>query len=326
MPLPSVPSLARHVFGALVRLGAAVSLLSLLSLLPWHPFPLLEHFRLHLLAGSAFVALIAALARRGGSFDVAAACALVNLVLVTPALSGTSRPGPSDGVKVRLLLSNVLTSNRDSAALARAIRELEPDVVALVEPDRRWFAALAPALAEYRARREVSTGGNFGIAVYSRGAMSVSVENLGSTLPTLVARVSLPPSSAGVGAVPFDFVLTHPIPPMTAATAASHRRQLEAVAARVNSLAGPVVVAGDFNATPWSRSFARFLSATGLHDSRDGFGVQATFPTFQAWPMRLPIDHVLVSPSIGVHTRRVERNVGSDHFPVFVELNLPRRR
>lgn len=326
MPLPSLPSLARHVVVALVRLGAAVSLLSLLSLLPWHPFPLLEHFRLHLLAGCAFVALVAALARRGRSFDVAAACALVNLILVTPALSGTAHPGPGDGVKVRLLLSNVLTSNRDSAALARAIRELDPDLIALVEPDRRWFAALAPALAEYEARREVSSSGNFGIALYARGVMNVSVENLGSTLPTLVARVSLPPSSEGVGPVPFDFVLTHPIPPMTAVNAASHRRQLEAVAARVASLPGPVIVAGDFNTTPWSRSFARFLSATGLLDSRDGFGVHATYPVFGAWPMRIPIDHVLVSPSIGVLTRRVERDVGSDHFPIFVELNLPRRR
>lgn len=315
-------SLARNVVIFLVRLGAAVSLLSLLALLPWHPFQLLEHFRLHLLAGCLFVASFAALFRLGRSFDTAAVCALVNLLLVAPALSGSSYRGPANGARVSLLLSNVLTSNRDTTALAAAIRELHPDIVALVEPDRRWFSSLAPALAGYRARREVSTGGNFGIALYSRSDMTVSVENLGSTLPTLVARVT-PASSSG--AAPFHFVLTHPIPPMTSATAASHRRQLEAVAERVAALSGPIIVAGDFNATPWSRPFSRFLAATGLYDSRTGFGVHATFPTFQSPLFRIPIDHVLLSPSIGVITRRVERFVGSDHLPVFLELNLPRR-
>jgi len=317
-------SLLRLVALALVRLGVLVGLLSVVSLLPWHPLPLLEHFRLQLLVGCTAVALGAALLRQGGWFDVAALCALLDLLLITPGLSGRAPAGPRDGVKVRLLLANVHTANRDHAAVARMIEELSPDIVALVEPDDTWFEALRPALASYPARREVTNTGNFGIALYARGEMKISVEHLGSSLPTLVAQVTL---AAPSQAAPLSIVLTHPIPPMSRETAASHARQLEAIAARLTSLPEPRILAGDLNATPWSRPFARLQRATGLHDSRAGFGLHASFPSEGGVMslLRIPIDHVLLSPSIGVLERRLERPIGSDHLPVLVDLLVPRR-
>lgn len=311
----------------LVRLGVLVGLLSLVSLLPWYPFPLLEHFRLQLLGGCAAVTLAAALLRQRGWVDVAALCMLLDLLLVTPGLTGTAAAGPGDGVRVRLLLANVHTSNRDYAAVARAIAELRPDVVALVEPNQRWFSELRPALLEYSARHEVDDPGNFGLALYVRGAMSSTVESLGSDLPTLVARITLASAPAAL----FDLVLTHPIPPLDRATARRHHRQLAAVARRIAELRGgagaaPLVLAGDLNTTPWSRSFASLVTDTGLVDTRAGFGVHASFPAAGgAALLRIPIDHVLVSPDIGVLERRVERELGSDHLPVLVDLQLPRR-
>jgi endonuclease/exonuclease/phosphatase (EEP) superfamily protein YafD len=327
-PSPVSPaSILRHlrlVAIALVRLGVLVGLLSVASLLPWHPLPLLEHFRLQLLAGCAVVALGAALLRQGGWIDVVALCALLDLLLVTPGLSGSAPAGPPDGVKVRLLLANVHTENRDHAAVARLIEELSPDIVALVEPDEAWFEALRPALASYPARREVPDAGNFGIALYARGEMKITIEHLGSSLPTLVAQVVL---TAPSQAAPLSIVLTHPIPPMSRDSAASQARQLDAIAARLATLPEPRILAGDFNTTPWSRSFARLLRATGLHDSRAGFGVQASFPSNDGVLslLRIPIDHVLLSPSIGVLDRRLERDIGSDHLPVLVDLLVPRR-
>jgi endonuclease/exonuclease/phosphatase (EEP) superfamily protein YafD len=308
----------------LVRLGVLTGLLSVASLLPWHPLPLLEHFRLQLLAGCTAVALGAALLRQRGWFDVAALCALLNLLLVTPGLSGSPLAGPRDGEKVRLLLANVHTSNRDHAAVARLIEELSPDIVALIEPDDTWFAALRPALAAYPARQEVADAGNFGIALYARGEMKITVEHLGSSLPTLVAQVTL---AAPSQAAPLSIVLTHPIPPVSREAAASQARQLDAIAARLAALPEPRILAGDLNTTPWSRPFARLLRASGLRDSRAGFGVQASFPSNNGVLalLRIPIDHVLLSPSIGVLERRLERDIGSDHLPVLVELLVPRR-
>ena len=57
--------------------------------------------------------------------------------------------------------------------------------------------------------------------------------------------------------------------------------------------------------------------------TRAGFGVQATFPA-QSRLLRIPIDHVLASCTIGVRDRVIERDVGSDHLPIVVDLVVPR--
>ena len=80
---------------------------------------------------------------------------------------------------------------------------------------------------------------------------------------------------------------------------------------------------GDMNATPWSRPFGTLVAASGLCDSRAGFGVQASWPAWSAI-VRVPIDHVLVPCDVGVTARRIERDVGSDHLPVVVDLVVPR--
>jgi endonuclease/exonuclease/phosphatase (EEP) superfamily protein YafD len=100
-------------------------------------------------------------------------------------------------------------------------------------------------------------------------------------------------------------------------------RQLAAVAERVRSVEEPLVVMGDFNTTPWSRLFAGLVGRTGLCDSRAGFGIQASFPSDMP-VVRIPIDHLLASCSIGVRARRIGPQVGSDHLPVIVDLTIPR--
>jgi len=59
-----------------------------------------------------------------------------------------------------------------------------------------------------------------------------------------------------------------------------------------------------------------------LCDSRAGAGVGASFPAASAI-LRIPIDHLLASCEIGVRERRVERDVGSDHLPVVLDLLIP---
>ena len=67
---------------------------------------------------------------------------------------------------------------------------------------------------------------------------------------------------------------------------------------------GTVVMAGDLNVTPWSPHFQSALERGGLVDSRLGFGLQPTWPSFLPG-MRIPIDHVLSTPDVTIH--RVER-------------------
>jgi len=298
-------------FVVLGAVGVAGSLL--VTLIPLWPLTLFEHFRIQYVAVGVLVVGACAALRVRGWFDAALVATLGHLVFVTPDLVRSRRPVPA-GTPVRVLLLNVHTSSTAHDAVARLIAETDADVVALLEVDERWTRALAPVLAAYPARLEHPRSDNFGLSIYTRGALTAAIENLGS-LPSIAG--TLEHRGARLG-----FVLTHPIPPVTRSLVARHAEQLAAVGARTRELGPHALVLGDFNATPWSAPFRTLGEQTGLCDTRAGFGLQATFPAISAL-LRIPIDHVLASCTIGVRDRWIARDVGSDHLPVVVDLVVP---
>ena len=78
-----------------------------------------------------------------------------------------------------------------------------------------------------------------------------------------------------------------------------------------------MILAGDFNAAPWSWQMLRFAAASGLR--RHG--------TYAAsWPSRLPlvlIDNLLTTPDIKSVSFRTGPFLGSDHLPVIATVALP---
>ena len=285
---------------------------------PVWPCMLLEHFRVQYVAGGLIVVACTAALGMRGYFDGAALATLVQLISITPDLCGAPRPIPEDGAPIRVLVLNVHTESAGFDQVRRLIEDVRPDVIGLVEVDRRWLDAIAPAVAGYPGRLEQPRDDNFGVALYARRPLAGAIEALGSPLPSVVAHVTIDDAYLGV-------VLVHPLPPVDAAAVIAQRDALDAVADRARQVTGPVVIMGDLNATPWSRPFRRLLARSGLCDSRAGFGIEASFPAASAI-VRIPIDHVLASCSIGVRDRHIERDVGSDHLPVVIDLVVPRQR
>jgi endonuclease/exonuclease/phosphatase (EEP) superfamily protein YafD len=217
---------------------------------------------------------------------------------------------------VRVLMLNVHTESSTFAEVRKLIDDTQPDIVGLVEVDERWLGGVAPAVAGFEGRLEKPRSDNFGVALYTRAPLDGAIEMLGGTLPVAVATTTIRGAQLSI-------VLVHPLPPVSAPGLASQRAELAAVADRVHSLS-PVIVTGDFNATPWSTPYREFLARSELCDSRAGFGIEATFPA-DSFILRIPIDHLLASCSIGIADRRVGPDVGSDHLPIIVELVVPKR-
>jgi endonuclease/exonuclease/phosphatase (EEP) superfamily protein YafD len=99
-----------------------------------------------------------------------------------------------------------------------------------------------------------------------------------------------------------------------------HVRQMQALAEFVRRIDGSVVLAGDFNNAPWSSTFRRLRSATGLVPTST---LTSTWP---AWPLPLPqvaLDHILVSPDLSVLATGTGPALGSDHLPIWAQLRLP---
>lgn len=291
---------------ALAAIGYAA--VTLLAFVPRFPLTMLEHFRLqYAIAG----VVVAAIAHRSRAFDAALIAMIVNLAMVAPDLGAPAHA--KSGTRVRVLFANVLASNTRYDAVAKLIAETQPDVVALVETRDPWFAKIAPALVGY-ARLEHPRDDNFGLGLYAKGELSAEVQYVGGTLPSIFATVT-------TKGVTMSFVLTHPWPPVGAWAEEQQWKHMAALSHHVRALPGPIVFAGDFNATPWSRIFRRVIGTTGLCDSRAGFGYQGSYPASSAI-VRIPIDHVLVSCDVGVANREIGPDIGSDHLPVIVDLTF----
>jgi endonuclease/exonuclease/phosphatase (EEP) superfamily protein YafD len=306
---------ARGLAAMMIGLAAAgVAAMTALAIapLPW-PLDLAAHFHVqYLVAGAALTPLAIAL-RRPHTADLAAITALVNLVVVAPHLRPAPTNPAADKTPLRVLVLNVHTSSTAHDRVRALLDEVDPDVIALLEVDQRWLTALEPSLVRYQDRLEEPRDDNFGIALYHRRPLAdARIDLLGGQLPSVVARLD-----TGV-----TVIATHPIPPVSAETAHDNLRQLVAVGDLAASIRGPRIVIGDLNATPWSRPFAALLTRSGLRDSRAGFGVGVSFPAAPSWlaPLRIPIDHALVSADLAVLDRRVERDVGSDHLPVVLDV------
>ena len=286
------------------------------ALVPVWPCALLEHFRVQLIAGAVVVVACAAALRMRGYFDIAAVAMLLHLLAIAPDGCRSPHTPSGEGQLIRVLVLNVHTESSSFDEVARLIDDVQPDIVGLVEVDERWLRGIAPAVARFQGHLEKPRNDNFGVALYTRGPLVGSIEGLGVALPSVVG-------TADIDGGKLSIILVHPLPPMSETALRAQREQLDAVAARARAISGPLVIMGDFNATPWSRPYRRLLAGSGLCDSRAGFGVQATFPADSAL-LRIPLDHLLMSCSIGIADRRVERDVGSDHLPIVVELVIPR--
>lgn len=246
---------------------------------------------------------------------VAGATAALHLTFIAPIYWPTGQPPPA-GQRVRIISYNVLSANRQHDDVLAMLRAENADVILLIEVNPAWAASLDELSDAYPYQHIVPRDDNFGISIFSRLPFrDVQTREFGPAgVPTVVATFELSEQEV-------TFVGTHPLPPGSARMSAYRNEQLSDVAEFVRQQSGPTILAGDLNVTEFSPYFTDLLTATMLRDSRQGFGVQASWaPCLPI--LEIPIDHCLVSDGIAVTRRRVGPRLGSDHRPVIVDLTV----
>jgi endonuclease/exonuclease/phosphatase (EEP) superfamily protein YafD len=219
-------------------------------------------------------------------------------------------PAPNPAARLRIVMANLLVDNTDYDALARLIRRERPDVVGLVEFSPEWRDGLAGVRAEFPYRVEAPYG-TLGLALWFREPPRKTGPPewlLPMGAPFLHAEVDF-------DGQPCQLWLVHPRTPLI-------RRgvpELAALAGRFASTGGSRIVIGDLNSSEGSPLFADFLKDAGLRDTRLGFGRQPSWPA-DIPLFRIAIDHAFVSNDLAVADRRLGPDVGSDHFPLILDL------
>jgi endonuclease/exonuclease/phosphatase (EEP) superfamily protein YafD len=247
----------------------------------------------------------------------AAVLAALNVATIAPHFTPVHRGNPVGTDRVTMLFVNVDVSNRDYARMVRYVREVDPDLVGITELSPPWAAAFGKALAAYRYRVLHVEDDAYGVGVYSRRPFTGGVERFPSDGPaTIVGRIELEQRHVTV-------VLTHPHTPFGPHAGSLHQQQLRALGRARSGWSPRAVLCGDLNTPAWSGPLRALMREAKLSDSHRGYGFESTWPTW-AWPLRTPIDNCLVSKGLAVTRRSRGPSLGSDHFPLVIQLAATR--
>lgn len=232
-------------------------------------------------------------------------------------LPGTLASGSDAQPTLRVVSSNVLMVNADPQGLVAEVFSTQADVVLFQEYSPRFSASAAHhSEQDYPFAFERPAEHSFGYAVFSRFPLE-DLEEIPLEGVTLLEFTVRTPEG------PVRMANIHALPPVSGNVELWHA-ELQALGERYAQTQGPLVVAGDLNATRHHPSFQHLLQRGDLQDAHAEVGrAHAT-----TWPNGLfglvpglRLDHVLVR-DLEVVAVREGRAVGTDHNPVIADLSL----
>lgn len=255
---------------------------------------------------------------------LAAAAALVaarHAALVRSGRQAAARTSVERGAECTVVIANLARDLPGQAGLARALLDLEPDVLLLQELTPATLGDLrAAGLPDHLAHRfEDPDEGYFGSAVYSRHPI------VGPRVVELGQR-RMVVTTLEVAGRPVTVVPVHTQAPVKRRDLVPWQTGFGDLGAVAHRAPGPVILAGDWNATWASRPFRRTMRRYGLRDAhtRVNRPLARTWPTHRRpVPPLLGLDRVVVSSEVQVLAVDEHDGPGTDHRIVRARLMLP---
>jgi endonuclease/exonuclease/phosphatase (EEP) superfamily protein YafD len=275
---------------------------------------LFSHFRLQYLLALGVCCLLFLTGAHILEAFLSGSAALVNLVLILPAYIPLPKL-PGSPPNHRVLFCNVLQENRQYQKVVTLVEREDPQIIIFVEANQQWMEGLQSLAGSYPyLYTSAVQDDHFGVVLFSQLPFDkAEICRFGSAnLPSLVVRLRLDGHLLTV-------IGTHTWPPKRRSWSLLRDEQLLQIAEFASQQPGEVMMVGDFNLSPWSPFFKELLSTGRLRDSRQGFGLQLTWPADLPFFLT-PIDHILVSAGIAIVKRKVGPFIGSDHYPIMMDF------
>jgi endonuclease/exonuclease/phosphatase (EEP) superfamily protein YafD len=269
-----------------------------------HPFfDSFSHFRLHVavLLAAGLIAVIAlrswALAAAGGLTLAAAIAMMAPTFVAAPVVTEPD---------LKLIQFNLLFGNKTPGAVAAEVARFQPDVITFQELSERNAAILKILKPDYPYQLHCSFDD---IALLSRHPPLTQRCLRKQKLAWM--RIAVRGREVSVASLH----LRWPWPSRQAV-------QIKEILPVIAGMPQPVVIAGDFNAAPWSHA-VQYIAAASRTAVAPGLRLtfEATPSSTLRWPV-LPIDHVL-APVGGAAEVRIGERAGSDHLPLMAAIKLP---
>lgn len=208
---------------------------------------------------------------------------------------------------IKVLFFNVFFHNENYQGLSELIEKYDPDIVALVEADKKWLSSLESHKQFIFKKIEFQ--------YFDSGIVILSKFNLKT-----LEKVSI---EEGVSSVfyeadiekSFKFGVAHLSSPINSSFRDLRDRQIERLG-KMNTEIQTDFIVGDFNNTPWSNHFYKSFEQMKMIN-----GLFPTWPSYLPPFLRIPLDHVFVADEIKAD-KLILKNIGSDHLPILVKLDM----
>ena len=243
-----------------------------------------------------------------------------------------AKTGADSTTRLKVVSANVWYRNDGTDAAIHYIESTDADVVALIELTPQWQKAMQPLYEKYPYRAdcmssrppcelllmskypfERSYAGRidgrspviaWGDIKVGTRTVTVAVTHLSWPLRAEIDGERIMPGGAMQPSLPETYPLVQ-------------SQQAANLAQYLNGLGPDLVLMGDFNSVPWSRTHRALRAATGLKDAGP---MVPTWPSWQPKWNRMPIDHILTRGALARLDFKSGNYIGSDHLPVQAEI------
>ncbi|MGI9355441.1 MAG: endonuclease/exonuclease/phosphatase family protein [Rhizobiaceae bacterium] len=298
----------------------AIGLIALLAL-GWlqnlHPaFDSFSHFRQVFCVALAAVIVLLLFFAPWFWVTLSVASLAVSLMLSYPYLPGFNvhaSKTKATASSVKIMQFNLRFNNRKIDAIAAAILSEEADVVLMQELTPANFGLLDMLKDRFPYQLECNSKVNGSVALVSQHPFAtLSQQDCMRKLGFVHAQLNVSGRELTVA----SFHSKWPWPDR-------QFFQIGALEETISNLSSPLILAGDFNAAPWSAAVQRVARLSGTTVLR---GALLTWKPIwkdrrDILPPLLPLDQIMASGEFIPIDRRRVKDGGSDHLPVLTEFH-----
>lgn len=219
--------------------------------------------------------------------------------------------------RLSILITNVQMENEETGKFINLIEKWDPDIVLVNEPDEHWAKAIGALDLVYDYHIKEPLPNTYGMMLFSKFPLSETKVRylVEADVPSIATKITLKTGDDVM------FYGLHPKPPKPGTDTYERDTEILLVGKEIKESPVPAIVAGDLNDVAWSHTSELFQRYAQLVDPREGIGMfntyNANFPLF-----RYPLDHIFYSEEFGLTKMEKLGNIGSDHFPIYIELTF----
>ena len=282
----------------------------------WWISDLLANARLHLFVAAL---LLVPFCRQIGALRqgwLLAGIGIGGLVLSLGGVELRRHSAPADSNVLRITTFNLHAAQADADKTTRYLEDQDVDVIVLLEIASRWQREARTLTSRYPYSIVDTRNGVFGISIFSRHPLTErqTLTFPESDIPFIRVQVDF----HGIPVTVYGARVTWPVTPSSYSV---RNKQLEHLEAILNETEGPLILCGDFNLTPHSVHYRRFLSGAQVTDIDDLRRYAGSWPSALS-VLGIPIDHCFARSPYLVEAKHIGPWLGSDHRPATFSIAL----